>query len=74
MTELLKSIEDPEVFADIAAFNLCDDTPLKQKLLETLDVNRRLSMLLRVLKSEIDAAMLHKRLQGGLADDQITSN
>ena len=74
MTDLLKTIEDPDIFADIAAFNLCDDTPLKQRLLETLDVNRRLLMLLHILRSEVDAAMLHKRLQGGLSDDQITSN
>ena len=74
MTEVLKGIEDPEVFADIAAFNLCDDAPFKQKLLETLDVNRRLVMLLHLLRSEIDAAMLHKRLQGGLPDEEIPSN
>ncbi len=74
MTEMLKGIEDPEVFADIAAFNLCDDAPFKQKLLETLDVNRRLVMLLHILRAEVDAAMLHKRLQGGLPDDQIPSN
>ena len=74
MTEVLRGIEDPEVFADIAAFNLCDNAPFKQRLLETLDVNRRLVMLLQLLRSEIDAAMLHKRLQGGLSDDQIPSN
>jgi Lon protease-like protein len=74
MTELLKSIEDPEVFADIAAFNLCDDASFKQKLLETLDVNRRLLLLLRVLRSEVSAAMLHKKLQGGLGDEEISRN
>ncbi len=74
MTEMLKSVEDPEIFADIAAFNLCDSAPLKQRLLETLDVNRRLVMLLQVLRSEIDAAFLHRKLQGGLPDDRIRSN
>jgi Lon protease-like protein len=74
MTDLLKTVEDPEIFADIAAFNLCENTPLKQKLLETLDVNRRLILLLQVLRSEIDAAVLHLRLQGGLPDDQISLN
>jgi len=74
MTDLLKSVEDPEIFADIAAFNLCENTPVKQKLLETLDVNRRLVLLLQVLRSEIDAAVLHLRLQGGLPDDQISQN
>ncbi|HEY4989970.1 MAG TPA: LON peptidase substrate-binding domain-containing protein [Opitutaceae bacterium] len=74
MTELLKTVEDPEVFADIAAFNLCDDAPVKQRLLETLDVNRRLNLLVRVLRSEIDAAVLHQKLQGGLPDDKIQLN
>jgi Lon protease-like protein len=74
MTELLKSVEDPEIFADIAAFNLCDDVPVKQKLLETLDVNQRLLLLLKVVRSEIDAAILHLRLQGGLPDDKISLN
>jgi ATP-dependent Lon protease len=58
MTDLLGSVEDPEVFADIAAFNLCDDAPVKQRLLETLDVNRRLLLLLKVVRSEIDSAIL----------------
>jgi ATP-dependent Lon protease len=74
LTDLLKSVEDPEIFADIAAFNLCDDTPVKQKLLETLDVNRRLLLLLRVVRSEIDSAILHMNLQGGLPEDQIPLN
>ena len=74
MTELLKSVEDPEIFADIAAFNLCDDVPVKQKLLETLDVNQRLLLLLKVVRSEIDAAILHLKLQGGLPDDKISLN
>jgi ATP-dependent Lon protease len=74
MTDLLKSVEDPEVFADIAAFNLCDGAPVKQKLLETLDVNRRLLLLLQVLRAEIDSAILHKNLQGGLPEEQIPLN
>lgn len=74
MTDLLKSVEDPEVFADIAAFNLCDDAPLKQKLLETLDVNRRLLLLLKAVRSEIDSAILRMNLQGGLSDADIPLN
>jgi ATP-dependent Lon protease len=74
MTDLLKTIEDPEIFADIAAFNLCKNAMLKQKLLETLDVNRRLALLLKVLRSEVDAAILQLRLTGGPAEDQIRRN
>lgn len=74
MTDLLRTVEDPEIFADIAAFNLCDNTSVKQTLLETLDVNRRLLLLLRVLRKEIDANLLKRTLQGGLPDDRISSN
>jgi ATP-dependent Lon protease len=74
VTDLLKTVEDPEIFADIAAFNLCDNAFLKQKLLETLDVNRRLVMLLQSLRTEISAAIINKQLQGGLPDDRIAHN
>jgi len=74
MTELLKTVEDPEIFADIAAFNLCESTTVKQQLLETLDVNRRLLLLLQSMRAEIDAAVMQLRLQGGLPDDQISLN
>ena len=74
MTDLLRTIEDPEVFADIAAFNLCDNVPVKQQLLETLDVNRRLVLLQQILRTEIDAIILHSRLQGGMPDEQIPRN
>jgi Lon protease-like protein len=74
MDDLLRTVEDPEIFADIAAFNLCKNALLKQKLLETLDVNRRLALLLKVLWSEVDAAILQLKLIGGPADDRIRRN
>jgi len=74
VTDLLRSVEDPDVFADIAAFSLCESVLVKQRLLETLDVNRRLVLLQQTLRSEIDVIVLHSKLQGGLADDQITGN
>jgi len=74
MTEFLKSVDDPEIFVDLAAFNLCDDPAVKQTLLETLDVNRRLGLFLRQLRAEIDGVMLRRKLQGDLPDDQIALN
>src|SRR5882672_11446849 len=44
MTAFPKPVEDPEAFVDIAAFNLCEDTTLKQRLLETLNVRKRLEL------------------------------
>jgi ATP-dependent Lon protease len=74
MTSFLKTVEDPEAFVDIAAFSLCPDARLKQKLLETLDVHRRLELFGRRLRRDIEQLKLRRRLQGPLADDRICEN
>jgi Lon protease-like protein len=74
MTAFLKTVEDPEAFVDIAAFSLCEDAPLKQKLLETLNVNRRLELFGAQLRTEIENLKLRRKLQGSLPDDRIASN
>ena len=74
MAEFLRTVEDPGVFIDLAAFSLCEDSALKQKLLETLDVRRRLELFARQLRGEIEALRLHRKLQGGLPDDRISGN
>jgi Lon protease-like protein len=74
MSEFLRTIEDPETFVDIAAFSLCDSPSLKQKLLETLDVHRRLELFSGRLRTEIDVLRLQQKLQGGISDDKIGEN
>lgn len=74
MGAFLKSVEDPEAFVDIAAFSLCEDAELKQRLLETLDVHRRLELFGRALRAEIGELKLRRRLQGRLPDDRIDHN
>lgn len=74
MTAFLKTVEDPEAFVDIAAFSLCEDTMLKQKLLETLDVHRRLKLFGAQLRTEIEGIKLRRKLQGHLPDDRILEN
>jgi len=74
MAEFLRTVEDPEVFIDLAAFSLCENSALKQRLLETLDVRRRLELFAQQLRVEIAALRLHRKLQGGLPDDRISSN
>ncbi|MCC6421828.1 MAG: LON peptidase substrate-binding domain-containing protein [Gemmataceae bacterium] len=74
MAAFLNTVEDPETFADIAAFSLCDDADLKQQLLETLDVRRRLELLGRRFTADIAELKLKRRLQGRLADDRIAHN
>ena len=74
MTQFLDSIDDIDTFADVAAFNLCDDSPLKQRLLETLDTRRRLQLFAAQLKSEVETQRLRRKLQGHLPDDGIANN
>ena len=74
LAAFLSTVEDPEAFVDIAAFNLCSDTGLKQRLLETLDVNRRLRLFSDHLRSAIAALKLQQRLQGRLRDERIPEN
>ena len=74
MAEFLRTVEDPEVFIDLAAFSLCENHSLKQKLLETLNVRRRLELFGQQLRGEIEALRLRRLLQGGLPDDRISDN
>lgn len=74
MTAFLKTIEDPEAFVDIAAFSLCENSVLKQRLLETLDVHRRLELFGAQLRTEIEGIKLRRKLQGHLPDDRIAEN
>ncbi|HTQ56990.1 MAG TPA: LON peptidase substrate-binding domain-containing protein [Bryobacteraceae bacterium] len=74
MTQFLESIEDVDTFADIAAFNLCEDSALKQQLLETLETRRRLQLFASALKAEIEDQRLRRKLQGQLPDDHIADN
>ena len=74
MAAFLKTVEDPEAFVDIAAFSLCEDAALKQRLLETLDVHLRLKLFGAQLRNEIEGLKLRRKLQGRLPDDRIADN
>jgi Lon protease-like protein len=74
MTAFLKTIDDPETFVDVAAFSLCDHPGVKQRLLETLDVHRRLRLYARRLRVEIEGLRLRRVLQGEVPDDRVDAN
>ncbi len=74
LTRFLKTVEDPEIFVDLAAYSFCDKPRLKQKLLETLDVHHRLELLSEDIRADIESIKLRTKLQGGLSDDNIASN
>ncbi len=74
MTKFIKGVEDAEAFSDIAAYSFCDDGKLKQKLLETLDVHRRLQLLRENILTDIEDLKLLRKLQGPLDDENISDN
>lgn len=74
LTTFLKTVDDPEAFVDIAAFSLCDDATFKQRLLETLDVHRRLTLFREQVRTQIADLKLQSKLQGRLPDDRISDN
>lgn len=74
LTKFLRTIDDPETFVDLAAFNLCGDPRLKQRLLETLNVRERIALLTEWARREVDSLRLRKILQGSLADEDISKN
>ena len=74
MAAWLRTVEDPGTFVDLAAFGFCEDADVKQILLETLDVPRRLELFATHLRAEIGALKLRRKLQGPLGDDAIANN
>jgi ATP-dependent Lon protease len=74
MAEFLRTVEDPEIFIDLAAFSLCENSAMKQRLLETLNVTRRLELFSRQLQDDIEGIRLRRKLQGSLPDDRIANN
>ena len=74
LAKFLKTVDDPETFVDLAAFSLCENADVKQRLLETLDVHRRLQLFTTTIRDEIETIKLTRKLQGHLADDDIALN
>ena len=74
VSTFVQTIQDPEVFSDLAAFTFCENPTVKQKLLETLDVTRRLQLFNRQLKAEIASLRFRRKLQGDLSDQDIANN
>lgn len=70
----LKSIDEPDVVVDLAAFALCEDADLKQRLLETVDTSARLRLFIDSLKRDIDEIRIRRKLQGRVDDDDIWMN
>lgn len=70
----LKTIDEPDVVIDLAAFSLCEDPNFKQRLLETVDTSERLELFIDQLRRDIAEIRLRKKLQGPVDDEDIWMN
>ena len=61
--QVLNSITQPSALADFLAANLQADTTEKQKLLEELDVEKRLRMIASRLATQLDVLELQSKIQ-----------
>lgn len=72
--QFLQTIEDPNAFLDLTAYSTCQSADLKQRLLETLDLEARFRIYLHYLHRRVERCRFFRRLQGPVADDAIFLN
>lgn len=70
----LANLDDSENVLDVAIASLCPTGKLKQNLLETISVNHRFEAFKEFLKSEKEKLILHKKLLGGLDENDTQNN
>lgn len=74
MLEFLKPIEDDEAYVDLAAFTLCKETLRKQRMLETLDLSERATLLADHFRAENERLRLFKDTMGDFPSENLDSN
>ncbi|HWB55033.1 MAG TPA: LON peptidase substrate-binding domain-containing protein, partial [Tepidisphaeraceae bacterium] len=67
--QVLNSIQQPSALADFLAANLQADAVDKQKLLEELDVEKRLQMLAARLATQLDVLELQNKIQSQVKEN-----
>ena len=72
--QYLEKIEETDAFIDLASNILCREVRLKQKLLSTLETNKRYQLLLAQLETELREAIMLDELKGDLSEDDIALN
>lgn len=70
----VRDIDDPEVFLDLCVFTTCQETLVKQELLENLNTLKRYRRFARWLVKQNKQIRLYKRVQGKLKDSDIGLN
>lgn len=72
--DYLRGIDEPDVFLDLMVYAACPCPDLKQRLLETPQLELRYQLFRRFLERRIRRLQLFRDLQQGTRDDQIPLN
>jgi Lon protease-like protein len=72
--DYLRGIDEPDVFLDLTAYAACPCADLKQRLLETAQLEKRFALFRHFLEQRIRRLQLFRDLQHGTRDDQISLN
>ncbi|MEI6082940.1 MAG: LON peptidase substrate-binding domain-containing protein [Verrucomicrobiota bacterium] len=74
MLATLLAEEDADYLTDLVSNTLIDDCQVKQRLLETLNVNERVDRLVAELQRQLHQFELWRKLQGDLPNDHVGRN
>ena len=74
MLAFLNPLEDDEAYVDLVAFTLCKETMRKQRLLETLSLSERSSMLAEEIRNENERLCLLKEALGEFPEEDFDAN
>jgi len=74
MLASLNPLDDDEAYVDLVAFVLCKETLRKQRLLETLELSKRASLLASHLRNENERLRFLKEAMEDFSDEDLEAN
>ncbi len=74
MLASLTPLDNDEAYVDLVAFVLCKETLRKQRLLETLELSERASLLVSHLRGENERLRLLKSIMGDVTEEDLEAN
>lgn len=69
MVDLVKSLQDPDVLADMVASSINAPVEEKQRALEFLDVKKRLQSVTRLVNDQLDILEMGSKIQSQVKED-----
>lgn len=74
LLKVLRGVDDPEIFVDLSCSMLCQDTEMRQSLLDTLDISERYQRFQKWLNNRSKELALIRHLKTDLGDGDVELN